>query len=62
MPRCVVIPNKRGQYTDGNSFFNLIMVDDGLNIATIHQVVIAETEEEAAILAGLSKVQQENEV
>ena len=48
MPRCVIIPNKYGKYTDGNSFFNLIMVDDWLNIATLHQIVIAETEEEAA--------------
>jgi len=58
MPRFVVNPNKDGIYTDGINLFNLILVLDVDNLATIHQVVIAETEEEAAILAGLSKVEQ----
>ena len=59
MPRFVVNPNKDGMYTDGTNLFNLIIVLDADNLATIHQVVIAETEEEAATLAGLSKVEQD---
>ena len=61
MHRCVIIPNEKGAYTDGNSFFNLIMVDDGLSIATIHRVIVAPTEKDVANLTGLSKVNNENE-